>query len=195
MSKIAIGAAVVVGAVALGSSAWAWSMRSIETPNYTVMDASGPFEIRQYPAMVLASFNADGSRGDAVRKAFSPLANYIFAKERDDDKIAMTAPVTQLPGDQGWTVSFIMPAERTLADLPSPPGDILLVELQPRTVAAHRFSGRWTDQRFEDAASDLRVWLRERGVMASETTEFAYYNDPFTPPFLRRNEVLIELQP
>ncbi len=193
MNKLVIGAAVTVGVVVLAGAAWAWSFRNIETPNYTVRTSDGDFELRDYPKLVLASFDAAGDRGDAVRRAFSPLADYIFAKKRSGEKIAMTAPVTQTPDADNWTVSFIMPAGRTLDDLPDPSGDVTLGEVEPRRMASFRFSGRWTDARFAEASDKLAAWVASQGLTPAGEIEFAYYNDPFVPPFLRRNEVLIEV--
>ncbi|MEM1045282.1 MAG: heme-binding protein [Pseudomonadota bacterium] len=193
MNKLVIGAAVTVGVVALAGAAWAWTFRGIETPAYSAIKSDGAFELRDYPKLVVASFDAQGDRGVAVRRAFSPLADYIFAKKRSGEKIAMTAPVTQTPDADNWTVSFIMPAGRTLNDLPDPSGDVTLAEVAPRMMASYRFSGRWTDARFAEASDKLFAWVEQQGLTPAGEIEFAYYNDPFTPPFLRRNEVLIEV--
>lgn len=193
MSKLLIGAGVILVGVALAGAAWAWSVRAIETPKYIVQLSDGPFEVRTYPKLVLASIEKSGDRGAAVRQAFSPLASYIFAKERSGEKIAMTAPVTQLPGPENWTVSFIMPANKGLEDLPQPADGITLHEIEPRVLASFRFSGRWTDARFSEASEKLKDWVQSQGLTPRGQIAFAYYNDPFTPPFLRRNEVLIEV--
>jgi len=191
----------------VGIFAWTRATASVETPDYIVERTDGAVELRRYPALVLASVNRQGDRSRAVGGAFRPLANYIFAKERGGDKIAMTAPVVQEPekiamtapvvqepgaGD-AWTISFIMPTGRTLADLPDPAGDVTLREVPERRVAALRFSGRWTDANFERHASDLAAWIEARGLTPAGPVEYAYYNDPFTPWFLRRNEVLVEV--
>ncbi|MEE4120529.1 MAG: heme-binding protein [Paracoccaceae bacterium] len=175
------------------AGAWAWSARSVETPDYRVVDADGAFELRRYAPTVIARVERPGDRGRAVRAAFGPLSRYIFARDRTGEKIAMTAPVTQEPAGTGWAVSFIMPAGRLVADLPRPAGDVNLLETKTRLVAAVRFSGRWTDARFDRFAGQLDEWARMRGFVPIGPPEFAYYNDPFTPGFLRRNEVLLAL--
>ena len=86
-----------------------------------------------------------------------------------------------------------MPSGRTLADLPDPAGDVTLREVPERRIAALRFSGRWTDANFETHAADLMAWIEAQGLTPPGPVEFAYYNDPFTPWFLRRNEVLVEV--
>lgn len=195
MGKVLIAAAVVVTVAAVVGGARVWAAQDVETPDYTVEAAQGSFEVRQYPAMVAAQVDRQGNRSAAVRAAFSPLAGYIFAKNRPGEKIAMTAPVTQERDENGWTVSFIMPEGRTLADLPTPGGDVKLVDIPPRRMAAMTFSGRWTDERFKRHSDQLTAWVAAQGLTVVGDVEFAYYNDPFTPAFMRRNEVMVEIAP
>jgi hypothetical protein len=105
----------------------------------------------------------------------------------------MTAPVTQAQNKDAWVVSFIMPAGRTVEDLPIAGGDVKLEDIPPRRMAAIRFSGRWTDENFSNAERALRDWIDREGLTAKGALEYAYYNDPFTPAFLRRNEVMLEI--
>ena len=206
ITKVAFG----LGAVAALSTAAvaAWALRPIETPAYSVEAQDGDFELRRYPALVVASVLRGGSRRSAVSAGFGPLANYIFAKSRGGEKIAMTAPVTQARAGEkiamtapvvqgrteaGWVVSFIMPAGRTLDDLPEPAGDVHLAEEPPRRMAVVRFSGAWTDANFASASDRLLTWVAARGLTAKGPVEYAYYNDPFTPAFLRRNEAMVEV--
>ena len=178
-----LGIAALVGA-------WAWATWSVETPEYALLEQDGAFELRRYPPVVAARVERAGDRGRAVRSAFGPLSRYIFAKDREGEKIAMTAPVTQEPAGSGWAVSFLMPAGSRMASLPQPAGDVRLIETEARLVAAVRFSGSWTDARFDRFAGDLEDWMRARGLVPQGPPEYAYYNDPFTPGVLRRNEVL-----
>ena len=188
-------ALIGVFAVTAVASAFVYgAAQAVEKPKYKVEAEEGNFELRQYPQMVVAQVERSGNRQLAVRNAFSPLASYIFAKNRPGEKIAMTAPVTQEPSEKGWKVSFIMPAGRSLEDLPAPATDVELAEIDPRFVAVLRFSGRWTDQRFTDHSERLREWIKSKGLTPVGDMEFAYYNDPFTPAFLRRNEVMIEIK-
>lgn len=188
------GTAVVLAAVLI---AWSVFMRTIETPDYRLLDKDGPIELRHYPAMRIAEITRQGSRESAVRAGFGPLARYIFARERGGEHIAMTAPVTQTPAradGSEWRVAFIMPQRYTLEQLPSPAiDDIELRELPARRVAAIRFSGRAGDALIERQEQRLRTWLAERGLKTAGAPTYAYYNPPWIPGFLRRNEVLIEV--
>ncbi|TVQ34670.1 MAG: heme-binding protein [Geminicoccaceae bacterium] len=188
------------GLVVLGAfGAWAYVKLTIETPAYAVAEREGRFELRDYPALRVAEVITQGPREQAVRDGFRPLARYIFAREREGDKIAMTAPVTQERVAQGaseWRVRFVMPSQYDLDDLPRPAfSDVRLVETQPARMAAIRFSGRWQDARMEQREAELRRWIEAQGLMTVGPPVYAYYDDPFTPGFMRRNEVLIEVAP
>ncbi|MCA3556306.1 MAG: heme-binding protein [Aestuariivirga sp.] len=110
--------AIVIGLVGV----WYVQTRNVEVARYEVVKADGPIEMRSYPALTVAEVIRTGTRDQAVRAGFGPLARYIFASDRGGDKIAMTAPVTQSEKDNSWTIRFIMPAGYTLASLPQPSG-------------------------------------------------------------------------
>jgi len=186
-----------LGVLAVGTvGAWWWYSRNIETPNYVVVSRDGDFELRDYPALTVAEVVREGPRPQALRGGFRPLAGYIFANERSGEKIAMTAPVTQEPAEgDGWRVRFIMPRDWSLEDLPRPAqDDVRLLRTEPRRMAAVRFSGGWESAEFERHEERLRAWIAERGLEPTTAPTYAYYDDPFTPGFLRRNEVLIGVE-
>lgn len=187
--------ALAAAAVALGLF-WFIQTRNVEVARYDVVEADGAIEIRDYPALIVAEVERTGSRDQAVRAGFGPLARYIFAREREGDKIAMTAPVTQKADGERWTIQFIMPSGYDMARLPRPAGpDVRLRETPPARRAAIRFSGWWSDELFAAKDKALKQWLDGRGLATKGTPTFAYYNDPFTPGFLRRNEILYDLMP
>ncbi len=187
--------------------------QTVEKPAYTTVETDGAFEIRDYPPLIVAEVERSGSREEAVNAGFRPLARYIFASEREGESIAMTAPVTQEPrdkiamtapvtqepasqeaGENTWIVRFIMPAGYSMETLPAPVNpDVRLVQVPARRMAAIRFSGIPETALMREKEDALRAWLRARGLGATGAATYAYYNDPFTPGFLRRNEVLIEI--
>jgi effector-binding domain-containing protein len=187
--------ALAVGALLV----FVYVVQNVEQPEYDLVEQDGDFELRDYPALTVAMVRRGGGRRDALSAGFGPLARYIFAKERDGDKIAMTAPVIQQPqaghaGAGDWTVGFIMPRDAVAAGLPDPANaDVRITELPPRRVAAVRFSGRTTDERTAVQRARLEDWLRARGLRVESPPIYAYYNDPFTPGPLRRNEILYDL--
>ncbi len=168
--------------------------RLAETPDYALVHAEGAFEIRDYPALSVAEIRRDGDRREALRTGFGPLAGYIFARDRDGERIAMTAPVLQEPVGDAWAVRFIMPAALDRDALPEPQqADLHLGRLPPMRLAAVRFSGRPTDARLAEREQALRDWLEGRALAPAGPAHFAYYSDPMTPGFLQRTEVLIPL--
>ena len=185
-------AAALIGLVLF----WYVQVQNVETARYTVIESDGDIEIRQYPALVVAEITQTGSRDQAVRSGFGPLARYIFAKEREGEKIAMTAPVTQKAVASAWTIQFVMPSGYDLERLPKPTDPhVQLRQLPPTRRAAIRFSGWWTDDLFRLKDATLLGWMEKKGLTPVGTPTFAYYNDPFTPGVLRRNEILYDLAP
>lgn len=193
---------IVLGGLVLlaiaGLLVFVYVIQNVEQPAYQVVEQQQPFELRDYPTLIVAEVRREGSRAQALSDGFGPLARYIFAKERasgDDERIAMTAPVTQTrTDDASWAVRFIMPSRYRLGDLPAPAGqDPRLTEVPARRVAAVRFNGRTTDALIAEQEQALRQWMDARGLKPAAAPVYAYYNDPFTPGVLRRNEVMIDV--
>lgn len=117
------------------------------------------------------------------------------SQESASEKIAMTAPVSQETVDGKWRITFTMPAEYTLETLPTPLDDRVTLKRQPgRLIAAIRYSGTWSKDRYEEKEGSLKSVLEERGLEAVGEPIFARYNSPFALWFLRRNEVLIPVE-
>ena len=175
---------------------WFFLPQFFETPEYSILEKSGNFEIRVYPKMLIASIQKEGERDLALRESFFYLANYISGKYRKGSKISMTVPVMQarLDHKENWNVFFIMPKKYSLKSIPSPNTDsIKLKELKELKVAAIRFSGPWSDKNFNEKIQLLNNWLLLKKLSGSLTIMYAFYNGPTTPSFLRRNEILIEI--
>ncbi|MFM7350149.1 MAG: SOUL family heme-binding protein [Erythrobacter sp.] len=182
------------GLAAVGAIAAVRHERQSEQPDYRVLRADGDFEIRDYPALVVAEVTSIGAREAANNASFRRLAAYIFAQDRPagGERIAMTAPVLQDEIGQGaWRTRFVMPAKYTLATLPPAPSDITLTEMSARRMAAVRFAGNASSRDLAMREARLRDWLREAGLTAAGEAEYAFYNSPMVPGPLRRNEVLI----
>jgi len=186
---------IAVLAVAAGVAWWV-VIRGVETPDYQVVIQDGRLELRDYPPLRIAEVTRSGDRETALRSGFRPLAAYIFARERQGERIAMTAPVTQTPDDEAlWRVAFIMPKQYSLEDLPTPTdSDLVLREIPAQLMAAIRFSGRADQAAIETQEIVLRQWLQTQQLAPIAEPIYAYYDDPLTPGFLRRNEVLIPVQ-
>lgn len=204
----ALGKTVVgLGAVSLaGGLAYYLYERNTEQPDYRLVLKEGTFEIRQYPRMLVAETITTGSRDEALNRGFRKLADYIFAKSRGGETISMTAPVIQdrkkiamtapvLQDQAGvqdeWRTRFVMPARYTRETLPHPPNGVSISETPARRVATVRFSGRADDEAIAYRESELKRWMSAHNFQSGGPAEYAFYNSPFIPSFLRRNEILI----
>ncbi|NCP13044.1 MAG: heme-binding protein [Sphingomonadales bacterium] len=192
-----IAASVGIAAVGAAAAVYAQS-RQTEEPDFAVISAEEDFEIRDYPALLVAEVTHDGSRERASGPSFRRLAAYIFAQDRPagGDRIAMTSPVLQdetQPGE--WRMRFVMPAKYTLETLPPAPSDIALTQMPARRMAAIRFSGNGSARDLALMEARLRDWMAAQGLMPAGGAEFAFYDAPMVPGPLRRNEVLIPVAP
>jgi effector-binding domain-containing protein len=181
---------------------------AVEQPSYKVEIDAKPFQIRDYAPMIVACVHENGTREAAVSGGFRTLASYISGNNQPSRKIVMTAPVTQSAGQklamtipavqvkssEGWDVHFAMPASLTMQTLPKPNDDrIRLLEFPARRVAAISFSGFWTDANFRSHEMRLLEFLEQRGLKPVSTVTYAYFDPPWKPWFLRRNEVQFEI--
>ena len=186
-----------VAAVALVGG-WVLYMRSIDQPAFQLVRKDGSIEVRDYGALTIAEVTRRGDREGAVRAGFGPLARYIFAKDRQGEKIAMTAPVTQqktADANTTWRVHFIMPEGKGIGSLPQPATeDVRLLTLPPSRRAVIRFSGRANDQLIKSNEQRLLTWLEAQGYTTDGPAVYAYYDDPLTPGLFRRNEVMYQVK-
>ncbi len=183
-----------IGLAAVGAAAVYAQYRQTEQPVFSSVSTDEDFELRDYPALVVAEVSHAGSRERASGASFRRLAAYIFAQDRPagGETIAMTSPVLQdetRPGE--WRMRFVMPSQYTLETLPPAPVDITLTQTPARRMAAIRFSGNGGARDLALMEARLRDWLMAQGLMPSGEAEFAFYDAPMVPGPLRRNEVLI----
>ena len=184
--------------------------RSVKEAAYTVERADGVFQVRCYAPQVVAETVVDGTLEEAGNKAFRPLFNYIsganrsqgkiamtapVAQQREGEKIAMTAPVGQEAVSNKWAITFMMPTNFTLETLPVPTDEnVRLRAIPARRMAAVKYSGTWSHKRYERNLASLREWMKTQNLAATGDPVWARYNPPFTPWFLRRNEILLPVE-
>ncbi|HYN57794.1 MAG TPA: heme-binding protein [Motilibacterales bacterium] len=148
----------------------------------------GDVEIRRYPAHTIAEVVVDGDFEDAGNRGFRPLFGYI------QGQIAMTAPVVATPGEDGHSVAFVMPAGRTLDTLPPPTDARVHLRAVPEQVAAAlKFSGWGTAGDLDTRGRQLLGTLEESPWQPVGPIRLARFNAPFIPPFLRHNEVVVNV--
>ncbi len=180
-----------------------------EQQPYEVAERRDGFELRRYPAHLVAEIEVAGSFDQAPNRAFGPLARYLNGANRSrriatvmqqaagPEKIAMTAPVVQqAAGRPGrYLVQFVMPSHLTAETLPVPQdARVRTREIPPQLAAAVRFSGRWTHKAFEERAAALRRAVAASGLRPAGPIRYARFNPPWTPWFARRNEVVLPVE-
>jgi hypothetical protein len=164
-----------------------------EIQAYEVLESLKGFELRSYPAHTIVSVAAPGDLGSAGMGAFGYLAGYIGGRNQANQAIAMTAPVLQQKKGAGFQVSFVMPEGMKNHPLPTDPR-LALQTKEPSVMAAIRFSGMASETLFQRKAEQLSKLCEEAGFKVRSEPLFARYNGPWTPPMLRRNEVLLQVE-
>ena len=181
----------------------------IEQPHYEVISSDNNIEIRQYAPMIIAEVDVQGKREESISKGFRLLADYIFGnntvqqqiamttpvQQEISEKIAMTAPVQQQSSGDLWKVSFVMPAAYTLKTLPKPnKEDVKLKQIPAKRFVTLQFSGMHSNNNIAKYEQQLMQHIAEKQIQTIGTVKYAFYNPPWTLPFLRRNEVMIEIE-
>ncbi len=205
-SALALGLASLAG-TALTTAAM--PSHATEEPDYQVVRELADIEVRQYAAYTVAEVVVPGPAVDAGNQAFPILAGYIFGKNKGERKLAMTAPVTQAavpvklemtapvsqsaaPG--GFVVQFVLPKGVTVATAPEPlDARIQLREVQPGKVAVIRYSGFWSESNYNEHLAKLHAALRSADLAWAGEAVYSRYNAPYTPWFMRRNEIWLRL--
>lgn len=186
---------------------------AIEEPAYTVTQSTSYYEIRSYSKMLVAETTVEGTFEESGNRAFRILADYIFGNNRSkkkiassgpvaqekapeaSEKIAMTAPVGMEKSGSGFLVRFTLPSSLTLESAPEPVDPrVTLRELPPRKLAVYRYSGSWSEDRFQSKLSEFKLILKRDGIPIVGTPHFARFNSPFMIWFLRRNEIWLEVR-
>lgn len=198
--------------LALGLFFSGGSAMATEEPVHTVSLKEGSFELRDYPALIAAEVTVDGSRSEAVSSGFRLLAGYIFGGNKRQQRIAMTAPVlqenstgvtipmtapvTQTAQGNQWTIRFMMPAAYTLESLPVPDNPLVRLRVLPATrVAVIVFSGLAGEDSILEKTAELDAFVAQRQLTAAGPATLARYDPPWTPWFMRRNELMVPLAP
>lgn len=185
----------------------------VEKPKYERLERRKGYEIRSYPACIVAQVTVSGGEGDAMSRGFGALADYIFgnniAKSKvamtspvmqeaaASEKVAMTSPVLQERGEGDGAdqiVQFVMPSKYTLETLPKPNNpSVTLAAREARTYAVIKFSGRGKDEQMKKKEAALREALERDDVTIAGSPVYVRYDPPWTLPIFRRNEVMLPI--
>jgi len=199
--------------ITLLSGCSVFGINSVEQASYDEIRVEGDYELRLYQPMVIAETYVEGDFDSAGEIAFNRLFDYISRDNISSSKIAMTAPVIvdqtrsemsksmdmtapvlQQRKDQGWRYMFVLPADYTLQTAPAPlDQNVTLSTIPQKKVAVLRFSGLRNEQRINDKTLQLQQWITANKLTAASEPRWAGYNPPWTLPFYRRNEIMIDI--
>ncbi len=198
--------ALLVVLVVLSGAAMAY-----EEPDFAVVATVDGVEYRQYRPYLVAQTVVAGEadRDRAANIGFRRLFDYISGENATQTEVSMTVPVQQRPvstriamttpvrqfaGSRGWTLAFIVPGEFDESTVPRPTNPEVHIRAVPEALmAVLRFSGRWTDSNIDAHKSELVSRLSAAGVTPAGEMVTAFYNAPFSLPFMRRNEVMTRI--
>lgn len=210
MTKILIALVVII----VLWSVWGFFGSRVEQTDYTVVQKMNGYEIREYPAHLVAQTTVQGSYGESMSNGFRIVAGYIFGGNTKKESIAMTAPVVAQKGESekisesiamtapvvatnegdSQTISFGMPRSYTLETLPTPNDPrVKIVMIPAKKYAVLQFSWYRSDARIKMMQEKLASLLTRDGIATQGSTAYAGYNAPWTPPWMNRNEVLVEI--
>lgn len=200
---------ILIG-IAILWSIWGYFSSRVENTQYSVLDSKNNYEIRLYPAHIVAQTTVEGSYREALNQGFGIIARYIFGGNTKKESIAMTSPVVEksatsesiamtspvmvtVEGDS-HTIAFGMPRSYTLETLPTPnDARIQIVTIPEKKMAVVRFSWIRTNSRVQSKKEELLDLLKKDKVTIVGEVQYAGYNAPWTPPWMTRHEVLVEI--
>ena len=165
-----------------------------ESAPYKVVRSNAKFELRDYPSLAVVETPMAVS-GNSDDGSFMRLFRFITGANEAKQKIAMTTPVFMSGSDSNATMAFVLPAKLNAATAPKPAdGAVTVRELPGGRFAVLRFSGGRNAKKESESLTRLQTWLAAQGFKTSATPVYAYFDPPWTPAFLRRNEVMLRIE-
>lgn len=190
-------------------SLWGSISSRTEQAEYSILKSEKDYEIRLYPSHIVAQTIVQGPYQSALSQGFRIVAGYIFGGNTKKERIAMTAPVVEQKSSESiamtapvmasvegelHTIAFGMPRSYTLETLPIPTDKrVKIVTIPEKKMAVIRFSWSRNSDRVQAKKEELLSALKRDGVNVNGEAQYAGYNAPWTPPWMTRNEVLIEI--
>jgi len=212
-TRVATSTALLIGLL------WTNSLMATEEPKFDLLLQEDRFEIRRYAPQIIAETFVDGDMDSASSRGFRLIADYIFGNNQKagiamtvpvvvepaagSEKIAMTAPVSIEPqteedamaGAKRWRIHFVMPSQYSMATLPKPVNSLVsLREIPARSFAVITYTGFNTESSVQAKTDEIARWMKSKNLEAIGKPQLARYNPPWTLPFLRRNEILLEIR-
>jgi DNA gyrase inhibitor GyrI len=165
-----------------------------ESAPYKVVRSDGKFEVRDYPALSVVE-TPMSSRQSGSDGSFNRLFRFITGGNEAKQKIAMTTPVFMSGSDSNSTMAFVLPAKLKAGEAPKPTDDSLTVrELPAGQFAVLRFSGGRNASNEGETLARLKNWMAAKGLPVLSPPVYGYFDPPWTPAFMRRNEVMLRTE-
>lgn len=184
--------AVLVGLAAAGCQV---TRAGYESAPYRVVRADGRFEVRDYPALTVVETPMSGGGRDGSDGSFGRLFRFITGANEARQKIAMTTPVFMAGGETNATMAFVMPSRLKPGEVPRPAdGAVTVRELAAGRFAVLRFRGGRNATREGESLARLRAWVESEKLTTISSPVYGYFDPPWTPGFLRRNEVMLRME-
>lgn len=185
-------------------------VNNVERPDFEVITDYDTIQIRKIPQQLYATVTMTGNESQVSSKAFRILAGFIFGWNKSRTSVAMTSPVisqqqpqtiamtspviSQKANEWSYNISFLMPKEYSIDTLPIPDDDrITIHSVDERIIAVISFNAYATANRIEKYRTKLLAWLKALNIATLWEPIVAQYNDPWTPPLMRTNEIRIEI--
>ena len=189
MSSTFIVSLLLVAGVSLALWGCKTSRSGYESAPYSVAVKDGDYELRDYPELTIVETSmADANAGE--NSGFRKLFGYITGKNQNQESIAMTTPV--FISDDRRKMAFVLPAKSSSGQISAPLDPSLSIKKIPAgRFAVLQFSGGRSSTLETQSLSLLRTWIAKKGLTATGSPIYGYFDPPWTPGFLRRNEVML----
>jgi effector-binding domain-containing protein len=194
MTRLSYFLSVSIVLLILSQFFMAYQSNKIETPKYTVLKFYDDFELRQYGSMILAqTVMQSASYENTSSQGFRTVASYIFGGNKENKKIAMTAPVIMEMGDD-TKMSFVMPKEHSMESLPEPSSEeVKILKVSPKKYAVITFPGYANNKKIDKYAKKLLKSIKSEGLETVGNVKFMGYNAPWQV-IGRKNEIAVEVK-
>ena len=188
MKVILLSLATVTAAGLIGAGCAAVRAGYDSAP-YRVVRHDSKFEVRDYPALVLAETPMHGSDDSFMR-----LFRFIGGNNAAKQKISMTTPVFMSGTTTNATMAFVMPKNMSAGAIPAPnETGVVIREIPGGQFAVGRFSGSRNGKNEVKALAELQAWLARENLKSEGGPIYGYFDPPWTPSFFRRNEVMLRV--
>ncbi len=169
--------------------------KKVERQKYDVVKKEAGFEIRFYPKALMASV-VKPKQGEerGPNQNFRTLAGYIFGGNKQEKKIAMTAPVYMERDSTANKMSFVLPSGYTMTDLPDPNDTSIQLHYSDEGYyAALKFGGFAGESKIQQKETELRELLHKAGYKVIGAFNYLGYNAPWDI-IGRENEIVVKVE-